>query len=50
MFIELVNFSFFHIRGWVIDLDYYDAEWLSLETNGDHSLPLSSSLVWYILQ
>ena len=26
IFIELFNFSFFGIRGWVIDLDYCDVE------------------------
>jgi len=29
---ELVNFSFFGINGWGIDLDYYDVEWFALET------------------
>ena len=31
--IELVNFRFFSISGWGIDLDYWDAEWFALETN-----------------
>ena len=35
---ELTNFSFFGIDGWVTDLDYCDAEWFSLETNQDHSV------------
>ena len=35
---ELINFSFFGIDGWVIDLDYCDVEWFSLETNQDHSV------------
>ena len=35
---ELINFSFFGIDGWVIDLDYCDVEWFSLETNRDHSV------------
>ena len=30
---ELLNFSFFCISGWGIDLDYCDAEWFALETN-----------------
>ena len=34
------NFSFFHITGWGIDLDYSDIEWLALETNRDHSVVL----------
>ena len=34
------NFSFLHITGWGIDLDYSDIEWLALETNRDHSVVL----------
>ena len=30
------NFSFFSISGWGIELDYFDIEWLALETNRDH--------------
>ena len=37
VFIKPVSFSFFDISGWGIDLDYCDAEWFSLETNGGHS-------------
>ena len=33
-----VNFSFFSITGWGIDLDYRDIEWFALETNRDHSV------------
>ena len=33
-----VNFSFFSITGWSIDLDCRDIEWFSLETNRDHSV------------
>ena len=33
-----IDFSFFGISGWGIDLDYYDVEWFALETNQDHSL------------
>ena len=36
--IELVNFSFFSISGWAIDLDYCDAEWFALEANQNHSV------------
>ena len=36
--LELFNFSFFSINGWGIDLDYYDIEWLALQTNRDHSV------------
>ena len=37
-FIEPINFSFFGISGWGIDLDYCDIEWFDLETNRDHSV------------
>ena len=33
-----VNFSFFSITVWGIDLDYCDIEWFALETNRDHSV------------
>ena len=33
-----VNFSFFGINVWGMDLDYYDFEWLALEMNRDHSV------------
>ena len=36
IFIKLVNFSFFSISGWGIDLHYCNVEWFALETNGDH--------------
>ena len=32
------NFSFSHITGQGIDLDYHDIEWFALETNRDHSV------------
>ena len=35
---ELINFSFFGIDGWVIDLDYCDVEWFALEMNQDLSV------------
>ena len=35
---ELINFSFFGIDGWVIDLDYCDVEWFALEMNQGHSV------------
>jgi len=35
---EPLNFIFFSITGWGIDLDYCDIEWLALETNRDHSV------------
>ena len=36
--LEPLNFSFFSITGWGIDLDYCDIEWFALETNRDHSI------------
>ena len=33
-----VNFSFFGVSGWGIDLDYCDVEWFALEMNRDHSV------------
>ena len=35
IFIEPVNFSFFIISGWGIDLDYCDVEWFVLDMNKD---------------
>ena len=35
---EPVNFSFFGISGWGINLDYYHVEWFALETNQDRSV------------
>ena len=34
---KTVNFSFFSVTGWGIDLDYRDIEWFALEMNRDHS-------------
>ena len=31
----MVNFSFFSVSGWGIDLDYCDVEWFALKTNQD---------------
>ena len=36
-FIEL-NFSFFSVTGWGINLDYRDIEWFPMEMNRDHSV------------
>ena len=33
-----LDFSFFSITGWGIDLDYRDIEWFALETNRGHSV------------
>ena len=37
-FTELINFSFFSICGWSIDLYYCDVELFTLETKQDHSV------------
>ena len=47
--IEPFNFSFLSITGWGIDLDYCDIEWLSLETNRDHSVVLEIASKYCIL-
>ena len=36
--IEPLNFSFFSVTGWGIDLDYFHIEWFALEMNRDHSV------------
>ena len=33
-----INFSFFSISGWGIDLDYCNVECFALEVNQDHSV------------
>ena len=38
VFIEPLNFSYFSINGWGIDLDDCDIEWFALEMNRDHSV------------
>ena len=43
------NFSFFHITGWGIDLDYCDIEWFALETNRDHSVVFEIASKYCIL-
>ena len=48
IFIELVNFSFFGISGWGIDLDYCDTEWFALEMNQDHSVIFEIALKYCI--
>ena len=37
-FHSTINFSFFGMSGWDIDLDYCDIELFALETNGNHSV------------
>ena len=38
VFIEPLNFSFFSVTGWGIDLDYCDIELFALEMSRDHSV------------
>ena len=33
-----IQFHFFSITGWGLDLDYCDIEWFALEMNSDHSV------------
>ena len=35
---KTLNFSFFSVAVWGIDLDNCDIEWFALETNRDHSV------------
>ena len=52
---EWINFRFFSISGWDIDLDYCEVEWFVLEMNWDHSVIfeiaskycISDSFVYY---
>ena len=44
-----VNFSFFGVSGWGIDLDYCDVEWFALEMNRDHSVVLEFASKYCIL-
>ena len=43
-----INFSFFSITDWGLDLDYCDIEWFALETNRDHSVAFEIALKYYI--
>ena len=36
--IESLNFSFFSITAWGMDLDYCDIDWFALEMNRDYSV------------
>ena len=48
IFIELFSFSFFGISGWgIIDLIYYNIEWLALELSRDHSVIFETALRYY---
>ena len=44
-----VNFSFFSVTGWGIDLDYRDIEWFASETNRDHSVVFEIASKYCIL-
>ena len=43
-----LNFGFFSITAWGIDLDCCDIEWLALETNRDHSVIFQIVSQYYI--
>ena len=45
---EPLNFNFFGISGWGIDLDYCDTERFALEMNRDHSFIFEIALKYYI--
>ena len=38
VFLRLLNFAFFGICVWGVDLHYCDIEWFALEMNRDHSV------------
>ena len=44
-----MNFSFFSISGWGIELDYYDAEWFALEMNWDPSVIFEVAPKYFML-
>ena len=43
-----IQFNFFSINGWGIDLDYCDIEWFALETNRDHSVIVEIASKYHI--
>ena len=43
-----INFTFFSITDWGIDLDYCDIEWFALETNRDHSVIFEIASKYFI--
>ena len=49
VFMEPVNFSFFGISDWDIDLDYCNVEWFALEMNRDHSIVSETASKYCIL-
>ena len=44
-----INFSFFSISGWSINLDYCDIEWFALEMNRDHTVVFETASKYCIL-
>ena len=44
-----IQFSFFSVTSWGIDLDYHDIEWSALEMNRDHSVVFEISPKYCIL-
>ena len=49
VFIEQLNFHFFNVTVWGIDLDYCDIEWLDLEMNRDHSVVSETASKYCVL-
>ena len=45
----MVNFSFFSISGWGIDLDYYNVEWFTSKVNEDCFVVLEIAFKYNIL-
>ena len=46
---ELINFIFFGISGWGINLDYYGVEWFALKMNRDHSVTFEAAPKYCVL-
>ena len=44
----MLDFSFFSISGWSIDLDYCDTEWFAVKMNWDHSVIFEIASKYYI--
>ena len=47
--LQLLNFSFFVISDWGIDVDYWDVEWFALEMNQGHCVVFEVAPTYSIL-
>ena len=46
---KTIQFQFFSITGWGIDMDYSNIEWFALEMNGDDSITFEIAPKYCIL-